>query len=82
MNSESDPLAADRPSIRLDQFLKWQGIVGTGGQAKFMIQEGYLIVNGEIEYRRGRKIYPEDVIELTEDSPLGEGSWVCPPLEK
>ena len=42
-------------ALRLDQFLKFQGIVGTGGQAKLLIQDGQVRVNGQIETRRRRK---------------------------
>ena len=48
--------------ITLDQFLKTTGLVGTGGQAKVAIQEGYVTVNGELETRRRRKLSPGDVI--------------------
>ena len=42
--------------IKLDQFLKLAQIVMTGGQAKAMILEGLVKVNGEVELRRGRKL--------------------------
>jgi ribosome-associated protein len=48
--------------IRLDQFLKWVGVVGTGGQAKFLILSGEVAVNGEPETRRGRKLVPGDEV--------------------
>ena len=50
--------------IRLDQFLKWQGLVGTGGEAKQRIQIGEVRVNGFQETRRGRKLQPGDRVEL------------------
>ena len=46
----------DEPGIKLDQFLKWSGITPTGGQAKILIQEGAVQVNGEVETRRGRRL--------------------------
>jgi ribosome-associated protein len=52
--------------IKLDQFLKQTQAVGTGGQAKLMIQDGEVRVNGEIEVRRGRKLVTGDRIELGE----------------
>ncbi len=55
---------ADAPFIKLDQFLKWQGLVDTGGQAKMVIQDGMVSVNGEVETRRGRKLREGDRIEL------------------
>lgn len=55
----------DHPAtIRLDQFLKRLGVVGTGGQAKMVIQSGEVMVNGEVETRRGRQLSPDDVVEL------------------
>lgn len=49
--------------ITLDQFLKLQGLAGTGGHAKVLIQSGAVRVNGETETRRGRKLHPGDVVE-------------------
>lgn len=46
--------------IKLDQFLKWVGVVQTGGQAKMMIQSRQVRVNGEVETRRGRKLVQGD----------------------
>ncbi|MBW4541464.1 MAG: RNA-binding S4 domain-containing protein [Myxacorys chilensis ATA2-1-KO14] len=43
-------------TIKLDQFLKLVGIAQTGGQAKFLIQDGEVRVNGKIETQRGRKL--------------------------
>jgi ribosome-associated protein len=42
--------------IKLDQFLKLVGIASTGGQAKLMILDGAVKVNGIVETRRGRKL--------------------------
>jgi len=50
--------------IKLDSFLKAVNIVGSGGEAKIIIAEGQLRVNGETETRRGRKLYPGDRVEL------------------
>jgi ribosome-associated protein len=47
-------------TIKLDQFLKFQGIVQTGGQAKLLIQSGEVKVNGAVETRRGRKLVKGD----------------------
>ncbi|MDB9313106.1 RNA-binding S4 domain-containing protein [Spirulina sp. CS-785/01] len=51
-------------TIKLDQFLKLQGLVQTGGEAKLLIQAGEVLVNGEIETRRGRKLVPTDEVTL------------------
>ena len=49
-------------TIKLDQFLKFVGIAPTGGQAKLMIQDGDVRVNGTIETRRGRKLVAGDKV--------------------
>lgn len=48
--------------ITLGQFLKYANILESGGMIKGFLQEQGAIVNGEIEHRRGRKLYPEDTI--------------------
>jgi ribosome-associated protein len=50
--------------IKLDQFLKLMDIAATGGQAKLMIQDGVVFVNGEVETRRGRKLVPGDRVTV------------------
>lgn len=50
--------------IKLGQLLKLAGLVGSGVDAKFLIQDGEVLVNGEVETRRGKKIYPGDVVEF------------------
>ncbi len=50
--------------IRLDSFLKLTGMVDTGGQAKMMIQDGQVKVNGEVCPMRGKKLYPGDQVSL------------------
>ena len=57
-------MSADAGPIRLDQFLKFQGIADTGGQAKFLIQDGQVRLNGEVETRRGRQLKTGDVVEV------------------
>jgi len=50
--------------MKLDQFLKFQGLVGTGGEAKQRIQAGHIKVNGLVETRRGRQLATGDAVEL------------------
>ena len=50
--------------IRLDDFIKRSGLVGTGGEAKVRIQSGEVTVNGELETRRRRQLHPGDRVEL------------------
>jgi ribosome-associated protein len=53
--------------IKLDQFLKLSDCVSTGGMAKALLQEGHVLVNGEKEERRGRKLYPGDRVEVQDE---------------
>lgn len=50
--------------IKLGQLLKLADLVTSGVEAKIVITEGKVKVNGEIETRRGKKIYPEDIVEF------------------
>lgn len=50
--------------IKLGQALKAAGLVGSGVDAKIVIQDGMVKVNGEVETRRGKKLYDGDVIEF------------------
>ena len=52
--------------IRLDQLLKWAGLVGTGGEAKQLIRDGLVFLNGTICLERGKKIRPGDRIAVRE----------------
>jgi S4 domain protein YaaA len=51
--------------IALGQLLKLAGCVDTGGQAKALLAEGAVRVNGEPETRRGRKLYAGDRVEVS-----------------
>ena len=48
--------------IKLGQALKLAGVVEDGVEAKYVIQDGLVQVNGEVDQRRGRKVYEGDVI--------------------
>lgn len=50
----------DTEYIKLDSFLKAVNAVGSGGEAKIIINDGQVRVNGEMEKRRGRKLRPGD----------------------
>ena len=54
----------ETPFIRLDALLKFAGAVETGGEAKVIIQDGEVQVNGEVCTMRGKKLYPGDRAEL------------------
>ena len=51
-------------NIPLDKALKFSGIAGTGGQAKMLIQDGLVKVNGEVCVSRGRKLCENDSFEF------------------
>ncbi len=51
-------------SIRLGQFLKLADLVESGADAKELISEGEILVNGEPEIRRGRQLHVGDVVEF------------------
>ena len=55
------------PGTTLGQALKGASLVGTGGEAKVLIQSGEVIVNGEVETRRGRKLEEGDVVEVGDE---------------
>lgn len=50
--------------IKLGQALKAAGLVESGVAAKFAVQDGLVKVNGEVDERRGRKLYDGDIVEF------------------
>jgi ribosome-associated protein len=48
--------------IRLGQFLKFSGLLDSGGNAKEAIIDGYVSVNGEVDRRRGRQLHDGDLV--------------------
>ena len=68
MSEESTPTI-----IRLDDFIKRSGLVGTGGEAKIRIQSGEVTVNGHVETRRRKQLSMGDVVQV-----LGETLSVSP----
>ena len=53
--------------IRLGQAMKLAGTVSSGVEAKILITEGEVTVNGEVETRRGRKLVPGDVFSYADE---------------
>ncbi len=49
--------------IKLGQALKLAGLSDSGVDAKYAIQDGYVKVNGQVEYQRGKKLHVGDIIE-------------------
>lgn len=50
--------------IKLDALLKYAGLTGTGGEAKYVISEGMVKLNDEPCLVKGKKVYPGDVVEF------------------
>lgn len=53
--------------ITLQQLLKMENFISSGGEAKYYLMDNYVLVNGEEENRRGRKIYPNDVVIIEDE---------------
>jgi ribosome-associated protein len=64
---ESQEVAIVTDEIRLDSLLKYAAIVGTGGEAKYLIQSELVAVNGAIDTRRSRKVVAGDRIEIFDE---------------
>ncbi|MGS0562168.1 RNA-binding S4 domain-containing protein [Microbacterium aurugineum] len=65
-----DDISIGGEGIRLGQFLKFAGLLDSGGDAKEVIIDGYVTVNGEVERRRGRQLRDGDLVSF-------EGRTVC-----
>ena len=58
--------------IKLDAFLKYAALIGSGGEAKTVVGEGLVKVNGEVCTMRGKKLRPGDRVEF-----VGKTVLVC-----
>ena len=63
--------------IKLGQALKLANLVSSGVEAKIVVQNGEVKVNGEVDTRRGRKLYPQDVFEYDGEPAISELTGVC-----
>lgn len=59
-----DKVAINTEFIKLGQLLKFASIVGNGSDAKMLIADGIVKVNGVVVTERGKKIHPGDVVEV------------------
>ena len=83
MTSDSDSNRSDHEggnvsaasTIRLDQFLQLCGAADSGGHAKYLIQNGEVLVNGDVETRRRRKLTNGDVVRFGEREFLVDEFW-------
>jgi len=57
----------NREPVELYKVLKFEGMVGTGGEAKMVVAEGLVMVNGSIEMRKRCKLIAGDVIEFNDE---------------
>tara|TARA_B110000305_G_scaffold94556_1_gene106476 strand:- start:1312 stop:1527 length:216 start_codon:yes stop_codon:yes gene_type:complete len=57
----------NKEPVELFKILKFEGIVGSGGQAKLVISDGQVTVNGKVETRKRRKIVGGDIIVFGEE---------------
>jgi ribosome-associated protein len=64
----SDDVPIRDESIRLGQFLKLASLIDSGADAKAVIADGLVTVNGDVELRRGRQLHPGDTVSLGERS--------------
>ncbi|MFL2001069.1 MULTISPECIES: RNA-binding S4 domain-containing protein [unclassified Microbacterium] len=68
-----DDVSIGGDGIRLGQFLKFAGLLDSGGDVKEAIIDGYVAVNGEVDRRRGRQLQLGDIVTFQ-----GRGVRVCP----
>ncbi len=64
MTGRINDISIGGDSIRLGQFLKYAGLLDSGGDAKEAILDGFVTVNGEVDRRRGRQLQIGDVVTL------------------
>lgn len=53
--------------ITLGQFIKFVGIISNGAEAKYYLANNNTYINDELDTRRGRKIYPGDIVKINKD---------------
>ena len=64
VESMAEKIRISTEFIKLDALLKFASLVGTGGEAKARIQDGEVLVNGEVCTMRGKKIRPGDTVSI------------------
>lgn len=65
METQTEKIAIKTEFIKLDQLLKFSGVADIGSEAKQMVLDGIVSVNGEVCTMRGKKIRPGDLVEIT-----------------
>jgi ribosome-associated protein len=61
---ESDVVEISSESIALHKLIKLANLVASGGEAKYIITEGLVTVNGAVETKKGKKIFSGDIVEF------------------
>ena len=61
--------------IELYKILKFENMVNSGGEAKYVISEGQVTVNGEVETRKRKKIFSGDIIEFKDEKIRIKVKW-------
>ena len=64
MNKKTKDISINTDYITLGQFLKLADVISTGGEAKVFLQNNEVVINDEIDCRRGRKLREGDIIEV------------------
>ena len=65
METQTEKIAIKTEFIKLDQLLKFSGVADIGSEAKQMVLDGIVKVNGEVCTMRGKKVRPGDLVEIT-----------------
>jgi ribosome-associated protein len=66
MFCEMREIEISKESIELYKILKFENLVASGGEAKYVISQGHVMVNGEVENRKRKKIFSGDVVAFGE----------------
>ncbi|AEB28755.1 putative RNA binding protein [Carnobacterium sp. 17-4] len=67
MKKMKKTIKIDREFITLGQFLKHENIISSGGMAKWYLSEHTVLLDNEVENRRGKKLYPGSVVEIPDE---------------
>lgn len=61
-------VVVSKEPVELYKILKFENMVNSGGEAKYVISEGLVMVNGEIETRKRKKIFAGDIVEFNSET--------------
>lgn len=65
MNKKTEKISISTEYITLAQFLKFADVIASGGEAKNFLRNNEVLINGELDCRRGRKLREGDIIEVS-----------------